>query len=102
MAVQVIAEKLLDYLRTATDEGQKAEVAKRIGELAERFAPDAQWFIDTMNKVSHQICITPSPVTSDVHLCMLSHATRIARGPQSFLQTLFFMPQRLIALYADL
>ena len=47
----MIAEKLLDYLRTTTDEGQKAEVAKRIGELAERFAPDTQWFIDTMNKV---------------------------------------------------
>ncbi|CAL8463047.1 g2581 [Coccomyxa elongata] len=49
--VEVIVEKLLDYLRTASDDGQKAEVAKRIGELAERFAPDTQWFIDTMNKV---------------------------------------------------
>ncbi len=48
---QVIVEKLLDYLRTASEDGQKAEVAKRIGELAERFAPDTQWFIDTMNKV---------------------------------------------------
>jgi hypothetical protein len=47
---QVIAEKLLDFLRTASDDGQKAEVAKRIGELAERFAPDTQWFIDTMNQ----------------------------------------------------
>ena len=50
--LQVIAEKLLDYLRSATDDGQKAEVAQRIGELAERFAPDTQWFIDTMNQVS--------------------------------------------------
>ena len=53
---QVIAEKLLDYLRTATDDGQKAEVAQRIGELAERFAPDTQWFIDTMNQVQHLLC----------------------------------------------
>jgi hypothetical protein len=53
---QVIAEKLLDYLRTATDDGQKAEVAQRIGELAERFAPDTQWFIDTMNQVQHLPC----------------------------------------------
>lgn len=51
-AHQVIAEKLLDYLRTTTDDAQKADVAKRIGELAERFAPDTQWFIDTMNQVS--------------------------------------------------
>ncbi len=50
-AMQVIAEKLLEYLRSATDDGQKAEVAQRIGELAERFAPDTQWFIDTMNQV---------------------------------------------------
>ncbi|CAK0784933.1 hypothetical protein CVIRNUC_008138 [Coccomyxa viridis] len=49
--VEVITEKLLDYLRSATDDSQKAEVAQRIGELAERFAPDTQWFIDTMNQV---------------------------------------------------
>lgn len=41
---------MLDYLRTSGDEMQKADVAKRIGELAERFAPDTQWFIDTMNQ----------------------------------------------------
>ncbi len=55
-ALQVIAEKLLEYLRSATDDGQKAEVAQRIGELAERFAPDTQWFIDTMNQVSLLAC----------------------------------------------
>ena len=26
-------------------------MVKRLGELAERFAPDTQWFIDTMNQV---------------------------------------------------
>lgn len=41
---------MLDYLRSTGDEVQKADVAKRIGELAERFAPDTQWFIDTMNQ----------------------------------------------------
>ncbi|KAK9837092.1 hypothetical protein WJX81_002406 [Elliptochloris bilobata] len=49
--VEVIVEKMLDYLRTTGDEVQKGDVAKRIGELAERFAPDTQWFIDTMNQV---------------------------------------------------
>jgi hypothetical protein len=52
VSVQVIAEKLLDYLRTTTDDTQKADVAKRIGELAVCYAPDTQWFIDTMNQVS--------------------------------------------------
>ncbi len=58
-ALQVIAEKLLEYLRSATDDGQKAEVAQRIGELAERFAPDTQWFIETMNQVSRLVCLPP-------------------------------------------
>ena len=53
----MIAEKLLDYLRSATDDGEKAEVAQRIGELAERFAPDTQWFINTMNQVGSSLCL---------------------------------------------
>ena len=48
---QVIVEKMIEYLRTTTDDIQKADVVKRLGELAERFAPDTQWFIDTMNQV---------------------------------------------------
>ena len=54
---QVIVEKMLDYLRTSGDEMQKADVAKRIGELAERFAPDTQWFIDTMNQARKLQCL---------------------------------------------
>lgn len=42
---------MVDYLRTTSDEVTKTEVVKRIGELAERFAPDTQWFLDTMNQV---------------------------------------------------
>jgi len=50
--LQVIVEKMIEYLRTTSDDVQKADVVKRLGELAERFAPDTQWFIDTMNQVS--------------------------------------------------
>ena len=57
--LQVITEKLLDYLHSATDDSQKAEVAQRIGELAERFAPDTQWFIDTMNQVCRKTYSAP-------------------------------------------
>lgn len=45
---------MVDYLRGTTDEVTKTDVVKRIGELAERFAPDTQWFLDTMNQVSSQ------------------------------------------------
>ena len=49
--MQVIVDKMVDYLRTTNDEATKTEVVRRIGELAERFAPDTQWFLDTMNQV---------------------------------------------------
>eukprot|EP00891_Asterochloris_glomerata_P002814 jgi/Astpho2/2814/fgenesh1_pm.00050_%23_25_t len=49
--VEVIVEKMIDYLRNVSDEVIKADVVQRIGELVERFAPDTQWFIDTMNQV---------------------------------------------------
>lgn len=48
---QVIVDKMLDYLRACSDDIIKGDVVRRIGELAERFAPDTQWFIDTMNQV---------------------------------------------------
>ena len=63
---QVIVEKMLDYLRTTGDEVQKADVAKRIGELAERFAPDTQWFIDTMNQA--RFC--RRAVCTHSHVCL--------------------------------
>lgn len=65
LAVQVIVDKMIDYLRGTTDEVTKTDVVRRIGELAERFAPDTQWFLDTMNQVSDTI---RSPCTSSTAL----------------------------------
>jgi hypothetical protein len=48
---QVIVEKMVEYLRGVTDDVAKADVVQRISDLAERYAPDTQWFIDTMNQV---------------------------------------------------
>ncbi len=50
--MQVIVEKMVEYLRSVTDDVAKADVVQRIGDLAERYAPDTQWFIDTMNQVA--------------------------------------------------
>ena len=41
----------MEYLRTVTDDQQKLDAVTRIHELAERFAPDTQWFLDIMNQV---------------------------------------------------
>jgi AP-4 complex subunit epsilon-1 len=47
--VEVVVEKMIEFLKTSTDKHVRESTAARIGELAERYAPTTQWFIDTMN-----------------------------------------------------
>lgn len=49
--VTVIAEKLITYLRQTNDEYIRSDLVAKITQLAERFAPDNLWFIQTMNAV---------------------------------------------------
>ena len=42
---------MIDYLASASDDVQKADVATRVGGLAERYAPDARWYVAVMNRV---------------------------------------------------
>ncbi|XP_042379628.1 AP-4 complex subunit epsilon-like [Zingiber officinale] len=49
--VEVIVERMIDYLISIDDNHYKADIASRCVELAEQFAPSNQWFIQTMNKV---------------------------------------------------
>lgn len=49
--VSVIVEKMLDFLRSSSDEHTIIHLAGKVAELAEKFAPDNSWFIQTMNDV---------------------------------------------------
>ena len=49
--VTVITERLIGYLRQTRDEYIRSDLVAKITQLAERFAPDNQWFIQTMNSV---------------------------------------------------
>ncbi|KAF8755729.1 hypothetical protein HU200_011197 [Digitaria exilis] len=49
--VEVIVERMIEYMINITDHHYKTEIASRCVELAEQFAPSNQWFIQTMNKV---------------------------------------------------
>ena len=51
MNVTVITEKLIAYLRQTNDEYIRSDLVAKITQLAERFAPDNLWFIQTMNAV---------------------------------------------------
>ncbi|KAJ3708610.1 hypothetical protein LUZ61_012315 [Rhynchospora tenuis] len=49
--VEVIVDRMIDYMINITDSHYKTEIASRCVELAEQFAPSNQWFIQIMNKV---------------------------------------------------
>ncbi|XP_048014044.1 AP-4 complex subunit epsilon-1 [Megalobrama amblycephala] len=49
--VTVIVEKMLDFLRSCNDEHTVIHLVGKVAELAEKFAPDNSWFIQTMNDV---------------------------------------------------
>ncbi|XP_073688698.1 AP-4 complex subunit epsilon-1 [Garra rufa] len=49
--VTVIVEKMLDFLRSCNDEHTIIHLVGKVAELAEKFAPDNSWFIQTMNEV---------------------------------------------------
>ncbi|XWS49371.1 hypothetical protein CRYUN_Cryun13aG0157900 [Craigia yunnanensis] len=49
--VEVIVDRMIDYMISINDNHYKTEIASRCVELAEQFAPSNQWFIWTMNKV---------------------------------------------------
>ncbi|KAL4565180.1 hypothetical protein LXL04_029265 [Taraxacum kok-saghyz] len=49
--VEVIVDRMIDYMISINDSHYKTETASRCVELAEQFAPTNHWFIQTMNKV---------------------------------------------------
>ncbi|XP_029992405.1 AP-4 complex subunit epsilon-1 [Sphaeramia orbicularis] len=49
--VTVIVEKMLDFLRISKDDYTTIDLVGKVAELAEKYAPDNEWFIETMNTV---------------------------------------------------
>eukprot|EP00854_Cymbomonas_tetramitiformis_P010505 gene10505-12428_t len=49
--IEVIVERMIQYLKAATDPLTKADTVSKVIELAERYAPTNQWFISTVNEV---------------------------------------------------
>jgi AP-4 complex subunit epsilon-1 len=47
--IEVISKKMLTTLHSSTDSYFRQNLVNRICELAERFAPSHQWYIDTMH-----------------------------------------------------
>lgn len=48
---EVIVDRMIQYLRVAQDQEVKADLAARIYQLAERFAPSTSWFLATVMEV---------------------------------------------------
>ena len=49
--VTVVVDKLIGYLKAATDQYMKTDLLSRISQLAEKYAPSNDWYILTMNTV---------------------------------------------------
>merc|ERR1719159_1193243 len=49
--VIVVADKLCFHLRTSVDEHLRRELVQRLTQLCERYAPDNEWYVSTMNTV---------------------------------------------------
>jgi len=49
--VIIVVEKLTFHLRTSVDLHLRRELVQRISSLAERFAPNNEWYVNTMNSV---------------------------------------------------
>ncbi|XP_035520863.1 AP-4 complex subunit epsilon-1 isoform X1 [Morone saxatilis] len=49
--VMVIVEKMLEFLRISKDDYTTIDLVGKVAELAEKYAPDNEWFIETMNTV---------------------------------------------------
>ncbi|XP_038155134.1 AP-4 complex subunit epsilon-1 [Cyprinodon tularosa] len=49
--VTVIVEKMLEFLRITEDDHTTIDLVGKVAELAEKYAPDNKWFIETMNTV---------------------------------------------------
>uniref|UniRef100_A0A1A7WDU6 AP-4 complex subunit epsilon n=1 Tax=Iconisemion striatum TaxID=60296 RepID=A0A1A7WDU6_9TELE len=49
--VTVIVEKMLDFLSINKEDHATADLVGKVAELAEKYAPDNEWFVETMNKV---------------------------------------------------
>lgn len=57
--VEVIVDRMIDYMISINDNHYKTEIASRYVELAEQFAPSNQWFIQVIEiSVSISQCIT--------------------------------------------
>ena len=48
--VEVIVDRMTDYMISINDNHYKTEIASRCVELAEQFAPSNQWFIQVVSR----------------------------------------------------
>ncbi|XP_072292068.1 AP-4 complex subunit epsilon-1 [Eucyclogobius newberryi] len=49
--VTVIVEKMLEFLHQSEDDHTTIDLVGKVAEIAEKYAPDNKWFIETMNTV---------------------------------------------------
>lgn len=56
--VEVIVDRMIDYMISINDHHYKTEIASRCVELAEQFAPSNQWFIQVKDQFIMFLCFS--------------------------------------------
>jgi len=46
--VEIVVEKLIQYLKTCSDEHITTDICAKVSDLAEKYAPDQLWYVETM------------------------------------------------------
>ena len=49
--LKVVISKMIDFLKSSSDEVLRTDLMRKIFDLSERFAQDNKWYVDTMNTV---------------------------------------------------
>ncbi|XP_028305492.1 AP-4 complex subunit epsilon-1 [Gouania willdenowi] len=70
--VTVIVEKMLTFLSTSEDDHTTIDLVGKVAELAKKYAPDNEWFIQTMNAVFSLGGETMQPDITNSFLKLLS------------------------------
>ncbi|CAD7698737.1 unnamed protein product [Ostreobium quekettii] len=93
--VEVVVDKLISYLETCADQHIKQDICRRVSELAERYAPDNQWYIETMTlmfgvagdavepKLAHNLMRLIAEQETDVHQSAVAICTKALENPKA-------------------
>jgi len=73
--VETIVARMMDYIRSTSSRSSKQDTVQKVVELAERYAPSNQWFINTMTEVFEEAGVLVRPQVAQSLMELLREGT---------------------------